>query len=254
MLVGSLVVSHITSKLATWTSLIFLLGIHLGTNYLAVRAVSMRTLNRQRANIVFSRCFQACHHIRFSRSKEHTSETLLKIPTPQEVSLAERVFERDGILRHQWEKKGFGFCKIGVSLQEILALFDQPSQLSGHPTSPPISDFDKLLDIYKDDEYIMMWDQTPFRGQKLLIAIKEGAGNRALLSAWMHALYHADWWALERSEGETLIETLQRTKNYVQMVSERYNLFEELQKAGWDIDTGALETRSGTRIKINCDP
>src|ERR1035441_6483756 len=37
MLAGSLVVSHISTKLATWTSLILLLAIHLGTNYLAVR-------------------------------------------------------------------------------------------------------------------------------------------------------------------------------------------------------------------------
>ena len=54
MLAGSLVVSYISSKWATWTAMIILLAIHLGTNYLAVRAVCMQTLNRQRANLVFS--------------------------------------------------------------------------------------------------------------------------------------------------------------------------------------------------------
>ncbi|KAB8288866.1 hypothetical protein EYC80_010769 [Monilinia laxa] len=54
MLVGTFVVSKISSQTATWIALITLLSIHLGTNYLAVRSVTMRTLNRQRANLVLS--------------------------------------------------------------------------------------------------------------------------------------------------------------------------------------------------------
>jgi hypothetical protein len=250
MLAGSLIVSHITTKWATWTSMIFLLGIHLGTNYLAVRAVSMRTLNRQRANIVFSRCLHGADHKLLRKRNPQTGNMSLTIPTPQEVSIEERVFEKDGILRYSGAAKGSGYCQIGVSLKEILALFDQPSRVPGRPSSPPMSDFNKLLEVYKDDDYIMMWDQSPFREQRFLIAIKEGAGNATLLSAWMHALYHAESWALNRREGESLIETLQRTKLYVEQVQDRFNLFEELQKSGWDIETGALETRSGTRIKI----
>jgi hypothetical protein len=250
MLAGSLVVGHITTKWATWTSMICLLAIHLGTNYMAVRAVSMRTLNRQRANILFSRLFFDLDHRLVINGTTQTNIPPLTILNPQEVSIQERIFERDGILRHWPFKKGIGYCEIGVSLKDILKLFDQTSAGPANPSSPPISDFYKLLEIYQDDEYIMMWNQGPLEEQRFLIAVKEGAGNHTLLSAWMHALYHAEWWSLHRPEGETLIEALQRTKLYLQQVQERYNLFEELQKAGWDIDTGALETKSGTRLKI----
>jgi hypothetical protein len=251
MLAGSLVVGHITTKWATWTSMICLLAIHLGTNYLAVRAVSMRTLNRQRANIVFSRLFLDLSNRDGIEEVGKTSTTPLRILTPQEVSIQERIFERDGILRSSFHrKKGVGYCEIGVSLKDILKLFDQTPSGPGKSTSPPISDFHKLLDIYKDDDYIMMWDQGSLREQRFLIAIKEGAGNQALLSAWMHALYHAEWWDHDRPDGETRIETLQRIKLFVQQMQERYSLFEELRKAGWDIETGALETKSGTRMKI----
>lgn len=54
MLTGSLVISHITTPITTWLTLLSLLTLHLFLNYLAVRSVQMTTLNRQRANIVFS--------------------------------------------------------------------------------------------------------------------------------------------------------------------------------------------------------
>src|ERR1700709_2496622 len=91
MLVGSFVVSHISTPWATWTAMIALLAIHLGTNYLAVRAVSMRTLNRQRANLVFSALLEDHYTV----GKEHVKP----FPTPEQISIQERVFERDGVLR-----------------------------------------------------------------------------------------------------------------------------------------------------------
>src|ERR1700709_848660 len=107
MLVGSLVVSHISSQWATWTALIALLAIHLGTNYLAVKAVSMRTLNRQRANLVFSTFLEDSKSI-------HKEQSLKALPTPEEISLRERIFERDGVLR--WKgSEIIGYCEIGVS-------------------------------------------------------------------------------------------------------------------------------------------
>lgn len=86
MLAGSMVVSYISTPLATWVSLIILLTIHLGTNYLAVRSVSMRTINRQRANIIFNKYM----------SSRHGSRRML---IPEEVSQLERIFEWDGVLR-----------------------------------------------------------------------------------------------------------------------------------------------------------
>src|ERR1700691_4655007 len=130
MLAGSLVVSHISSKMATWTALIFLLSIHLATNYLAVRAVCMRTINRQRANLVFSDIFDQLsdHNIEFTKlllNKSFKREPLPQVdyPSPGKVYLKERVFERDGVLR--WKGEILGWCQF-VDLQTILKCFSQP--------------------------------------------------------------------------------------------------------------------------------
>lgn len=45
---GSLVVSYVSSPLATWSCLVLLLSIHLAMNRAAVKSVSMHSLNRQR--------------------------------------------------------------------------------------------------------------------------------------------------------------------------------------------------------------
>ncbi|KAI5863563.1 DUF647-domain-containing protein [Durotheca rogersii] len=52
MLVGSMLVHYVHSKTAVWAWMIVLIGTHLWTNYQAVRAVQLRTLNEQRLYIV----------------------------------------------------------------------------------------------------------------------------------------------------------------------------------------------------------
>lgn len=52
MLVGSVFVNFVEGSSAVWSWMIVLLGIHLWTNYRAVRSVQMRSLNRQRACII----------------------------------------------------------------------------------------------------------------------------------------------------------------------------------------------------------
>src|SRR5690349_19353569 len=54
MLAGTALIPFLTTTLETWGALILLLAIHLHTNHRAVRAVSLRTLNRQRASLLFN--------------------------------------------------------------------------------------------------------------------------------------------------------------------------------------------------------
>ncbi|TVY44262.1 RUS1 family protein-like protein [Lachnellula subtilissima] len=250
MLVGSLVVSHISSKWATWSVMIALLAIHLGTNYLAVRAVSMRTLNRQRANIVSSNIFETVYqkiHAAKEQSPSDTELLSIMIPSPEEVSVKERVFEKDGVLR--WKgRKPLGYCRIGVDVRTILNLFGKPNRSSGSYSEDQSVTFAKLLDIYKEDGYIMWYDEPR---KTFLIVLKDTAQTTTHLQAWMHALYHAEASNLGRlQDEETVLDALASTKTYVAKVLDHFAVFEELQKAGWDIETGAMETKSGTRIKV----
>jgi len=54
MLLGSLLVPHLTTPLSTYTVMFLLLAGHLTTNYKGVRGVVLRTLNRQRAGIAWT--------------------------------------------------------------------------------------------------------------------------------------------------------------------------------------------------------
>lgn len=74
MLAGSLFIRVVTRPAAVWSWMILLVGLHLWTNYQAVRSVQMRSLNRQRATIVVKE---------FLRSK--------KVMAPADVAQRERI-------------------------------------------------------------------------------------------------------------------------------------------------------------------
>ncbi|PYI25603.1 DUF647-domain-containing protein [Aspergillus indologenus CBS 114.80] len=156
MLVGSFVVSHVTGFAATWIVLLMLLALHLGLNYAAVRSVQMTSLNRQRANIVFSTILntdgdlsQLMDQDSGTSTRTHSEPLVptttisphnpradydrLQILTPSQVAKQERIFETDGVLRwsspvptstaaihHFQAGLSIGTCRIGVSLRQFL--------------------------------------------------------------------------------------------------------------------------------------
>jgi hypothetical protein len=241
MLAGSLVVSYISSQWATWTAMIALLAIHLGMNYLAVRSVSMRTLNRQRANLVFSNYLDQL--IEFDGQTKSNGN--ITFPTPEEISIQEKIFERDGVLR--WKGgKALGYCEIGVDFRRILNLLYPADKLTGSYTIPS-SDVAKLLDIFSQEGYIMWPDISR---NTFMIVLKESSETKTQLHAWMHALLFAKQLDRIVEEEEGLLDALARTLRDVNVFTNAFNVFGEFEKAGWDIEIGALETRSGTRIKI----
>lgn len=222
----------------------------------------MRTLNRQRANIVFTSLLKLPQTDKYDRDVK-------RILKPEDVSLQEKIFERDGVLGgveyeitkvwdarsghpNQPERKSVrGWCYIGVPLQKIISLFNSSSSSSPrHFPSPPVSDLTKLFELYKNDGYIMMCDSVPAPDTSYYVVIKEGAGNKQLLKGWFHALCHVHYWAVGRMEGEGLVEGLERTKENIEEMLEKDDIFGQLVNAGWDTETGALETRSGTRVRM----
>jgi hypothetical protein len=253
MLAGSLVVSHISSKLATWTALIFLLSIHLGTNYLAVRAVCMRTINRQRANLVFSDIFEQSSDHRNEYYNQHIAGSLkvmrpaifphVDCPGPEKVYLKERIFERDGVLR--WNGKNLGYCKF-VNLQTVLNCFSKPDPSTGSHSGSQLAEFADLWETFEKLDYILWYDEPQ---KTFLVVLKEGAETVTQLSAWMFALLLAKYG--RASEEESLMEAIMRTANYISLYQDE--IFQDLLAAGWDLETASMETRSGTRISTKIE-
>jgi hypothetical protein len=244
MLAGSLVVSYISSKWATWTAMIFLLAIHLGTNYLAVRAVCMQTLNRQRANLVFSSLLEqlAFNQIELGTSKSRPLRDPMDLtcPNPEEVRLQERVFERDGVLR--WRGEVLGYCKLGVNLKTVLDCFTWPDKTTGSHSGSRMREFSKLLEVFKGSRYIVWYDEPR---KTFLVVLEDGAGPINMLLAWMFALQFAKYG--NSKQAKSLIEALGVTRSYLSRIED--GLIQRVRE-NWDLEVSAMETQSGTRIRM----
>ena len=206
----------VSSQKATWLALITLLMVHLGTNYLAVRAVSMKTLNRQRANLLFS--------MYLGNTKDDIGSHKRKFPSPTQISAMERIFEREGVLRWQGGPV-LGYCEMGVSFQRILSSISD-------------KELTTILDEFKDDAYII-WYNKP--SKTYLVALKDSAIPLDQLHAWMHVLYLA-------CESKSTVVDMIQARSTLERLSRSF-LKAELSHAGWDVETGALEVKSGTRLQ-----
>lgn len=205
-----------------------LLTIHLLMNTSAVRAVSMRSLNRQRANIVFS------HLLAYD-----------KVLSPQDVSRRERIFERDGVIRGS-HGQVIGYCRIGVSLQQLMKAMSRGPRTTTGSVTLHGNELARLVEIYKSETYILWFN---WELSTAYILLKQGTTTQAQLKAWSQGLLLAQR-AAENSGGKdsdnlqfaALVASLEQTSKRFDEDTER------LRAAGWDLDISALETRSGTRL------
>jgi hypothetical protein len=230
------VVSWVSTPIATWTLLIGLLSVHLATNYAAVKAVSMRCLNRQRANIVFASILQ------------HG-----EVPSPNHVSKQERVFERDGVLR--WiDNRIVGHCRIGVSLEALLSRMvpqhKRPGSLDARATA-----VSGLLDVFADEAYLLWFTESD---DEAFIVLKHGCTPTDQLKAWAHALLlaHGRYRPVPESETEDYdgfskrqLAEMRHTLLKTNEIFDKYS--GTLKQKGWDLNVAVLETRAGTRVEMS---
>ncbi len=225
---GSVVIAYVSSPMATWTCLILLLSIHLATNHAAVRAVSMHILNRQRANIVVSSLLETN-----------------KAPTPEEVSIQERIFEWDGVLRWRCSAP-IATAKIGVPLQRLLGVLGP-----AHDTTGAIRDgkliFQRLARIFSQEEYLVWYDAS---GKEALIVLKEEASPQAQIKAWALSLLVAHRLQDQHATGATdkIVQMLE--SSVIELSNQWDEYIERMKAAGWDMETANLETTSGSRIRV----
>ncbi|KAI9733236.1 MAG: hypothetical protein M1834_003320 [Cirrosporium novae-zelandiae] len=233
MLAGSLVVSQVSSTWATWFWLISLLSIHLAMNYAAVRAVSMHTLNRQRANIVFSSLIEDD-----------------KVLAPGDTSIKEKIFEKDGVLR--WKGSTvLRYCQIGVPLGSLLSSLGQVQHGTRSIREMNI-DLSVLRSIYHSEQYLLWYNA---RQEHAYIVLKQGVTANSQLKGWVNALMVARRISRQRHQHGAEPhktdnqEMLQILKEELSFLSEDFDgWIKRLHAVGWDTDIAALETLHGSRI------
>lgn len=224
MLAGSLVVSWVTTPFATWTTLVILLSLHLETNRRAVRAVSMRTLSRQRATLVY-------HHL----SRGH-------VPTPNEIAIEERVFETDNVLRAA-NGTVLGYCKMGSKFSAFLRAASERATVRSYCTQT--DSVRKIFSAYKDHGYFL-WTIPRSKPHQVQVTIKRDAAATELLVAWWHALAFVSRPNFGVEDNEDVFSlALQSMSEARRMLTDHEK---GLRNAGWDLDTNALETAPSARV------
>lgn len=235
MLAGSVVVSWVTTPIATWTTLILLLSIHLETNRRAVRAVKMRTLNRQRATLVF-------HHLQ----RGH-------VPSIDEIASEEDIFERGGILRSS-EGRALGACAVGVPIARLLnAVSSQQTTTKAVRLEDEI--LTKVLGIYDACRYVLWKDKSLEQSNSsIFVVLKKGVEPSDMLVAWWQALLLADGVTFDESTSkgsaglDAELQRVEQTRDAARNLLSKFD--KQLREAGWDLDSGALETGASTRVSI----
>lgn len=220
MAVGGMVVSWVTSPLATWTSLIVLLSVHLWMNHAAVRAVVMRSLNRQRATIVCA--YYVANQI---------------ILSPEEVARKEHIFQ-DGSVIRDCQDRVLGRCKIGIPLIEVLSSIGRPSDSSCNSLRVDERQLTELLSHFEVDGYLLHTVDNPSR--MAYIALKTESDAQVQLKAWFSAVQ-----AMHVCASPGLDQTDRMGRDW-------HLIEQQLVHAGWtDLDAALLETRRGCRISLN---
>lgn len=199
----------------------------------------MRSLNRQRANIVFSNLLE--------------NNTSL---TPHEVSEKEIIFEKRGgsVIRG---KSGLvvGRCQFGAPLKVLIQSMS-PEMVHARTKSSTLGavDLSTVINLFDEEEYIL-WSQTyPSQwyhdraaGIKVIVCLKDGVTSEGQLKAWFHAMLLA-WRVDEQKHPSDLDEMLGHVSATLEQASDFDLHATRLKAVGWDLSIPVLEACSGTRI------
>lgn len=231
-LVGTGVVSYVTGAWATWVALGLLLVGHLACNWAAVRSVTLRSLNRQRAGLVY------CELVERG-----------KLLGPEEVSGRERIFERTDVLR--WKGSVVGYVLFGATVVEMLGNSGKKDRASGayHDVSPSL---DELQGVFHKERYIMSWNDG---NRRVVVVLKRQANNSDKLKAWVNALIVAKLYAARAGQSGHVghskrASRLQLLEEALEQTSALFteNVLTSLGDTGWDLQIAALELKPASTI------
>jgi Vitamin B6 photo-protection and homoeostasis len=229
MWVGGVVVSYATSAKATWIWLVVLVAAHLWTNYLAVRSVCMRSINCQRANIIFSSLIENGY-----------------APTPNQVAKRERIFEKSSTLR--WNgSESIGTCEIGVPFVQLLRRIGKVHPKTGSAQGLGV-DVTDLVTAFVGEDYLLWVDAGKRRA---IIILLHSASVQTQLRAWAHALRAMR--AVKCMEeihpsGSDVLRLLRSTKGEQDAVFPDW--IRRLEALDWNLLRPALETMGAKRIVL----
>lgn len=251
MLTGSIVVGIIQGEgLDMWMTVVLLLSLHLWTNYQAVSSVVIRTLNRQRTNIVFSDIINSLPELEHSLNSDADSTRAMSklILNPRRTSTKERILETDGVLRWYNFRSGtdmiLGYAKFGgfknilvqlpstISLQQLLNAND--ANISG---------------------YILYYHILRHTGHvRIDICLVDGNSinkdKHSDLQAWVHALLIAKTLKSTNSSIVDPLTVITDARQTVVKLFHNMNIPQGLSYAGWNLDKSFIQSHPNPCLKL----
>ncbi|SPO05611.1 uncharacterized protein DNG_08298 [Cephalotrichum gorgonifer] len=210
LLVGTMVVKLVEDRATVFYLMVTLVFVHLLMNYLGVRYVTLRTLNRQRAAILFY----------------HWAETG-QVLTPSGVSSRENIIFWLPVVKNE----------IGERVASVSFARDYAGALAG-----------KLeMDILRCPSYWLVVRHSPRADIRILMM--EDAEPGDVIEAWFSAMEVArglktvegavDWDKRKRYPGGSTWAPLLAP-----------DLRGKLERAGWDLSSATFETGAPVRIRV----
>jgi hypothetical protein len=215
-------------------------------NYAAVRAVQMTSLNRQRANIVFSALLASDQVLALRQDQDLKSNRLTPL-TPAQVARQERIFPNGTLQWTDWSTgsasvQTLGSAKIGISMALFLDSIKN--------TSTPL---DRLTALFQDEAYMLFLSPLAPNKWHVSILLKKECSVADQLKAWAHGLLAARILRAESESGSgsDIFDVIEKTLSALNGRFAGY--LHALGGAGWDVDIAALETGAGKRVDVDVD-
>ncbi|PCH44701.1 hypothetical protein WOLCODRAFT_154740 [Wolfiporia cocos MD-104 SS10] len=233
MLCGTGVMHYVHSTHATYIVLFTLLFFHLLWNYLAVRVVVLRSLNRQRASIVWS-----AYSARRNKAFGTPGSSVPRVLTPKAVAQHERIFANPSALydTSTHAKLFLGSCHIGSAFSSI-----SPNASLSYSSTPhlTLAQLTSLLETLSSEQYLL-WYSPPTRSSSHLslhILMKPHHRPSDHLKAWAHA-YEAARLLVGRAPNdfEVGLAAVQTARAVVEEAWEDF--IEGVREAGWKLAEG----------------
>ncbi|KAI0711519.1 vitamin B6 photo-protection and homoeostasis-domain-containing protein [Earliella scabrosa] len=248
MLCGTVVVQYVHGPQETWAVLFVLIALHLAANVMAVRVISMRSFNRQRASI-------AWEVYRSSFDVHGTATSQAVVLPPATVSRREKIFRESSWIGQ--DKTVPARCMLGVPFAALrepctghspsLLSFSSTTRLRQHALTD--AETTAVLEAFTDEKYVLWFASAPSAAPRVVVALKDGHSPSDHLKAWAHA--HE----LVRQCGgrtPTGFETqLLAVRGALECVSRMFPGFvEQAKAAGWKIEENALVGGSPVTMEI----
>ncbi|KAI0765221.1 vitamin B6 photo-protection and homoeostasis-domain-containing protein [Fomes fomentarius] len=252
MLCGTVVVQYVHGPRETWAVLFVLVFCHLATNVMAVRVISMRSFNRQRASIaweVYRRSFDV-------QGNPISISSAVVLPF-QTVSRREKIFTDSSYITQ--DKVAPARCTLGVpfaslrgpctshSVTTSLAPFASASRL--RPDALNEQETTAVLSAFSDERYVLWFASAPGAAVHVLVALKDGHAPPDHLKAWAHA--HE---LVRQVGGRTPTEfgtRLTAVRSALECVGCMMPGFvEDARAVGWKIEEGVLVGGSPVTMEV----